>query len=73
MSSLNQFSRLDRDSSTFHDQVSSILYGEEYKQWVQTVQGDDLVALVDHLDKVRFRVLFLSSLLLFLAHATVGS
>ena len=55
---LIQLRRLDRSSSTFHDQVSNILYGEEYKQWVPTVQGDDLVALVDHLDKVRYPTSF---------------
>ena len=55
---LIQLRRLDRTSSTFHDQVSNILYGEEYKEWVQTVQGDDLVALVDHLDKVRYLSIF---------------
>ena len=65
---LIQLRRLDRTSSTFHDQVSSILYGEEYKQWVPTVQGDDLTALVDHLDKVRYLSIFL-----FLAQPIAGS
>jgi len=48
--------RLDTSSSTFHDQVSNILSGEEYKRWKPGVQGDDLVGLVDYLDKVRHRV-----------------
>jgi hypothetical protein len=50
---LNRLRRLDRSSPKFHDQVSNILSGEEYKQWVPNIQGDDLVGLVDYLDKVR--------------------
>ena len=53
-SPLEQLRHLDRSSSEFHDRVSNILYGEDYKKWVQTVQGDDLVGLVDYLDKVRY-------------------
>jgi len=60
-SPLKQLRRLDRSSSKFHDRISSILYGEEYKQWVPTIQGDDLVGLVDYLDKVRCRVSLLRS------------
>jgi hypothetical protein len=55
-SPLKRLRRLDRSSSEFQDQVSNILYGEEYKQWVPNIQGDDLVGLVDYLDKVRCRV-----------------
>jgi len=53
---LQQLRRLDRFSSKFHDRVSNILYGEEYKQWAPNLQDDDLVGLVDYLDKVRRRV-----------------
>jgi len=53
---LDQLRRLDRSSPKFHDQVSNILSGEEYKQWVLNVQDDDLVGLTDYLDKVRRRV-----------------
>ena len=56
-----QLYHLDRTSSTFHDQVSEILYGEEYNQWIPTVQDDDLVMVVDILDKVRFHVSHLRS------------
>ncbi|KAF9644868.1 kinase-like protein [Thelephora ganbajun] len=48
---LEQLRRLNRSSSKFQDQVSNILYGQEYKQWAQGVQSDDLVGLVDYLDK----------------------
>jgi len=57
---LNQLRRLDRSSSTFHDRVGNILYGEEYKRWKPDVRGDDLVGLVDYLDEVR-RVSFVRS------------
>ena len=58
---LKELRCLDRSSSKFHDQVSNILYGEEYKLWVPTIQGDDLVGLVDYLDKVCCHVSFLRS------------
>jgi hypothetical protein len=54
---LKQLRHLDRSSSEFRDQlVNNVLYGEEYKQWIPTIQRDDLVGLIDHLDKVRCRV-----------------
>jgi len=52
-SPLRQLRRLDKSSSKFHDRVSNVLYGEEYKQWVPTIEGNDLVELVDYLDTVR--------------------
>jgi len=53
---LNQLRGLDASSPAFHDQVSNILYGEEYKRWMPNLQGDDLVGFVDYLDKVRHHV-----------------
>jgi hypothetical protein len=53
---LQQLNRLNRSSSRFHDRLRSVLYGEEYKRCVLDIQGDDLVWLVDYLDKVRGRV-----------------
>ena len=51
---LQQLHRLDRSSeSRFHDKLSNILYGEEYKRCVGVLQNDGLVWLVDYLDKVR--------------------
>lgn len=47
---LGQLLRLNKSSSKFHDRVSNILYGQEYQQWVQGIEGDDVVALVDYLD-----------------------
>ena len=66
MSSYNpyeQLCRLDRSSSRFHDEVSNILYGGEYKQSVPNLQDNDLVRLIDYLDEVRRRVLLLHTLL----------
>ena len=55
---LQQLHHLDRSSSGFHDQLSNLLYGEEYQQCAPNLRGDDLVWLVDYLDKVRRCVTF---------------
>ena len=43
---------LDRSSSEFHDKLCNVLYGEDYQKCVPNLQGDDLVWLIDYLDKV---------------------
>ena len=48
-----QLRQLNRSSPDFHDQLSNVLYGEEYQQCVQNLQDYDLVWLVDYLDNVR--------------------
>jgi len=53
---LQQLRRLDQSSSDFHDQLCNVLYGKDYAQCVPNLQGDDVVWLVDYLDKVRRRV-----------------
>ena len=58
---LDRFHHLDGSSSTFHSQLSDLLYGEEYQQWVPNLQGDALVWLVDYLDKVRRHITLLRS------------
>jgi len=58
---LNQLLGLDKSSLTFHDQVNTMLCGEEYTRWIPDIQGDDLVGLVEYLDKVRRRVSLFSS------------
>lgn len=50
---LQKLHRLDKSSSRFHDQLSNLLYGEEYRQCVPNLQGDDLLWFVDYLDRVR--------------------
>ena len=55
---LQQLDRLDRSSPEFQDQLYTIFRGEEYSQCVRDLQGDDLVWLVDYLDRVRRRVAF---------------
>jgi len=53
---LQKLSNLDASLSEFHDQLSNVLYGEEYTRYVTNLQGDDLVWLVDYLDKVCRRI-----------------
>ena len=53
---LEQLRRLDRSSPDFHDQLCNVLYAREYERCVLTLQGDDLVWLVEYLDKVRCRI-----------------
>jgi len=55
-STLQQLHRLNRSSPDFHDKLCNVLYGEEYVQCVPNIEGEDLVWLVDYLDKVRRRV-----------------
>jgi len=55
MSSRNPLERLrclDRSSHDFHDQIHAILRGEEYRQCVQNLHGEDLLQLVGYLDEV---------------------
>jgi len=49
---LQRLRLLSGSSSGFHDQLSNVLYREEYQQCVPKLQGDDLLWLVDYLDKV---------------------
>ena len=53
---LQQLSLLDKSSPDFHDQLCHVLYGEEYSECIPSLRGDDLVWLIDYLDKVRLRV-----------------
>ena len=53
---LKQLRHLDRSSPDFHDQLSDILHGEEYKKWVPNIQGGDLAGIVNYLDKVRCHI-----------------
>ena len=49
---LQPLRHLNKSSPKFHDQLSNLLYGKEYEQCVPNLEGDDLVWLVDYLDKV---------------------
>jgi len=53
---LEELRSLDMSSPKFHDQLSDILRGEEYKRRVSDLQGGDLTWLVDYLDQVRLPV-----------------
>ena len=49
---LQQLDRLDGSSPEFRDQLCNILYGKEYVQCTRDLQDDDLMWLVDYLDRV---------------------
>ena len=49
---LEQLLQLNQSSPTFPDQLSNLLYGKGYEEWVRRIEGDDAVAFVDYLDKV---------------------
>jgi len=65
---VSQFRSLNGFSPGFYDQLSSLLYGKEYKQWALDLGGDDLVWFVGYLDEVRRRVTIPHS-----SQAAVGS
>ena len=65
---LQQLRSLDRTSSGFHDQVCSVIYGEEYQECMSDLQGDDSAWLVEYLNEVRRCVALLHS-----AQAITGS
>jgi hypothetical protein len=69
---LRQLHRLNSSSSGFHNELSNILYGQEYTQCVPNLQGDDLAWLVDYLDRVRRHVVH-STLLLSQRRLSVAS
>ncbi|KAF9644325.1 hypothetical protein BDM02DRAFT_3263623 [Thelephora ganbajun] len=48
---LQELNRLDTSSPDFHNQLYDLLYGKDCKQCVPNLQDDDLVWLVDYLDK----------------------
>ena len=54
---LQKLRDLDRLSG-FHDQLSDVLFGEEYVRCLTNLEGDDLRWLVDYLDEVRHRNYF---------------
>ena len=53
---LQGLDHLDWASPDFHDKLSEILHGKEYAQCVLSLQDDEVVWLVDYLDKVCRRV-----------------
>ena len=53
---LQRLHRLDSSSPDFQDQLCNELYGREYMQCEQNLEGDDLVWFIDYLDKVRRRI-----------------
>jgi len=60
---LQQFYHLNRSSPQFHDQLTNMLHSKEYKESVPNLQGNDLIILADHLDKVFYSTPLSCSLL----------
>ena len=58
---LQQLHELDRSSSQFHDQLSNLLRGEEYRNSVLNLQSDDLALLVEYLDTVSLQIALVQS------------
>jgi len=46
----------DGSVSESHGRLNDILRRDEYRQYVSNLRGEDLTWLVDHLDKVRHRI-----------------
>ena len=55
--------RLDELSPQFPDRLISLLHGQEYRDYVTSLQDKDLPRLVEYLDDVSPRVAFTNSLL----------
>ena len=53
---LQRLHHLNKSSPGFYNQLTEVLYGEDYQQRAPNLQGDDLVWLVDYLDKVCYHV-----------------
>lgn len=53
---LQRLCHLDRSSPGFHDQLNDVLYEKEYRVCVSNLDADDMVWLVEYLDKVRHRI-----------------
>ena len=60
---LQHLLHLDRASPEFGDQLHEILYGPEYVACEKTLEGGDLIWLIDYLDKVRRSIASCHSLL----------
>jgi len=60
---LQQLRHLDRSSSKFHDQLSNVFNSEVYQRSLPNLNGNELVSLIDYLDKVRCPIFLPCSLL----------
>ena len=50
---------LDDSSPAFQDELFDVLIEDKFAQWEPNFQGEDLVWLIDYLDRVSRRVSFL--------------
>lgn len=49
---LQQFKQLDRSSPNFPDQLTNLLYKQEYKESIPNLQNEEVIWLVNYLDDV---------------------
>ena len=56
---LQQLHNLDRASPLFLEQLSDLIRGEEYRNAVPNLQGEDLEWLVEYLDGVSLQTISL--------------
>ena len=49
---LQQFDSLDKNSPQFPDQLTSLLYKEGFKEYILKFRDEDVVWLVEYLDRV---------------------
>ena len=47
---------LDKSSPQFHGQLSNLIHGQEHRERVSHLRGEDLVRLVEYLDSVSFQI-----------------
>jgi hypothetical protein len=58
---LQQLSRLDKLSPRFPSQLGKLLHGQRYRDCVNNLQEADSLSLVEYLDDVSPKILFLNS------------
>ena len=61
--SLQPLHDLDRTSPQFHEQLVDFLRGNEYRDVVPSLQGEDLAWLIEYLDSVSLQTTFFHSAL----------
>ena len=60
---IQQLYDLDKSSPQFHGQLSNLIHGQEYREHVSHLRGEDLARLVEYLDSVSFQIIFPPGLL----------
>jgi len=53
---LQELYDLDKSSFRFHGQLSNLIHGKEYREYVPHLRGKDLAQLVEYLDNVSLQI-----------------